>query len=141
MGRETILTTDPSVADEICRLVEEGSPVVDACDIVGIAPATYCNWVNKGKAGESPYVEFLERFRRARANGRKFHVDVIRKAGPDDWRASAFFLERSDPKHWGRQEKLRQEISGPNGSPIPVDISATIDQIYDDDCDSEADAS
>lgn len=78
----------------------------------GVTETTYHNWIECGKAGESPFLEFVEFTREARASGRKYHASNIKHAASEDWRASSFFLERSDPDHWGRSEKVKQETSG-----------------------------
>jgi hypothetical protein len=32
------------------------------------------------------------------------------RRGVDNWQARAWYLERSDPKHWGRKDKLEKVI-------------------------------
>jgi len=44
---------------------------------------------------------------------RKFHLG--------DWRASAFYLERTAPLRWGRRQTV--EVSGPEGGPMQVEAS------------------
>jgi hypothetical protein len=42
---------------------------------------------------------------------------------PDDWKAAAFYLERTDPENWGRS--TRHEHSGPDGTPIRHEAAPT----------------
>lgn len=110
MARPTDCTDDVTI--EIAGALELGLSIADACALGGIAESTYHDWVDRGKAGESPFAEFSELTREARANGRRYHARIIRQAAPDDWRAASFFLERSDPDQWGRSEKVKAEASG-----------------------------
>jgi hypothetical protein len=47
---------------------------------------------------------------------------------PPDWKASAFWLERVEAKQFGPTQK--NELSGPGGGKIPVEITSHIDRIY-----------
>ncbi len=49
-------------------------------------------------------------------------IATIRRAMPDDWKAAAFYLERTDPQNWGRS--TRHEHSGPEGGAIPAEVTA-----------------
>jgi hypothetical protein len=120
MARPTELNDD--VALKIAGFLEEGNSISDSCAMVGVAEQTYHNWIARGETGEEPFLGFLGLTRAARAKGRNYHVKIIKDAAVDDWRASSFFLERSDPDHWGRQEKIKQEVSGKNGEPLPISV-------------------
>jgi hypothetical protein len=96
--------------------------------MAGIAESTYHRWIERGEAGESPFREFSELTRASRAEARSKHVRTIRKAGREgDWKAAAWFLERSDRANWGRTVDAKVEHSGPNGGPIEIDVSKLTD--------------
>jgi hypothetical protein len=57
---------------------------------------------------------------RARADARVGAIATIRRAMPEDWKAAAFYLERTDPANWGR--RTAHEHSGPKGEPIDARI-------------------
>ncbi len=99
---------------EVAAALELGLSIADACALAGITTMTFRNWARRGKAGEEPFLSFFALIREARAQGRKKHAQAITVAAADDWRAAAFFLERSDPKKWGRREKTEvdQKSSG-----------------------------
>ena len=103
MARPTDLTD--ALAIEVARHLIDGSSIADACALTGIGESTYHQWIARGAAGESPFAEFAELTRAARAEGRKHYVAVIRAASFADWRAAAFALERMDPANWGRQDR------------------------------------
>ena len=59
---------------------------------------------------------------------------MIRRAMSDDWRAAAFYLERTDPKRWGR--RTSHELQGPEGGPIQLDEPRTdLSRLSDDQLD------
>jgi hypothetical protein len=103
VARPTDLTEALSI--EVARHLIDGCSIADACALTGIGESTYHQWVARGAAGESPFAEFAELTRAARAEGRQHHVRAIRSATADDWKAAAWFLERSDPANWGRQDR------------------------------------
>jgi hypothetical protein len=53
---------------------------------------------------------------RAKAQAVKDSVKVIKEAGPKNWQAAAWWLERTQPRDYGRQQRI--EHSGPDGGPI-----------------------
>lgn len=46
------------------------------------------------------------------------------KRTPPDWRAAAWYLERQHPLHFGRQNQVQMELSGPGGGPVEVKVDA-----------------
>ena len=66
--------------------------------------------------------QFSQAVTRARADARVGAIATIRRAMPDDWKAAAFYLERTDPQSWGRS--TRHEHSGPAGAPIGTEETA-----------------
>lgn len=124
MARPCELTDDLSI--EIARHLIEGLSIADACALSGISERSYHNWIARGEDGEEPFVQFVLLTRAARAEGRQKHVRTIGNASSSgDWKAAAFFLERSDPANWGRKDELKAEHSGPDGGPIPLDVDVT----------------
>lgn len=116
-GRKLTLTEDLKI--NICRILEDGTTVKDACAIVGIGQSTYFEWVAIGNAyrnGENHermpkriadremFAEFAEATTRARAKMRHDIVKVLgARARAGDVPAATFLLERSDPEQWGKR--------------------------------------
>ena len=70
-----------------------------------------------------PFLEFSEAVKKARAEAEGAHIRNIRKAADNGvWQASAWFLERSHPKKWGKRNTLELNSGSPD-EPIQFDIS------------------
>lgn len=132
MGRPTKLTAD--VQARIVEAINAGNYQETAAAYAGIAPAAFYAWMSRGRAerdritnGHKPdktearYLEFTEAVERARSVAEMRHVLNITKAAETDgtWQASAWWLERSFPKRWGRQARV--EVTGTDGGPIQVE--------------------
>jgi len=59
-------------------------------------------------------------------------VSGIMAAGRRNWTAYAWYLERKFPDRWGRKDKLQQEISGPNGQPVEVEMEVDLSCLSDE---------
>lgn len=140
MGRKTKLTdvillpdgkggqTPRRRADVIIERVKAGIPYETAAESSGVDGATFYRWMAQGadhfedgkevKARE-PYRGFRGAVTRARAEAEAAMVAIIQQAAPKDWRAAAFFLERSRPANWRRRDTVHQ--AGPaEGDPTPA---------------------
>ena len=128
MARPTKLTQEK--IDEICNWLKLGYYQEDAATMAGISASTYYDWMKRGddhqKALESGdpsslpaimedgevevvnmYSEFSEAVKKARAEAEGAHLRNIRRAADNGtWQASAWWLERSFPKKWGKRSTL-----------------------------------
>ena len=69
-----------------------------------------------------PFLEFSEAVKKARAEAEGAHIRNIRKAADNGvWQASAWFLERSHPKKWGKRSQL--DVIADNDEPVQFEIS------------------
>ena len=131
MGRPTKLTED--LLEELCQHLEDGNAIATACDLVGISERVYHKWQARGKEevervaedgrrrvrkDERRYVQFVQATTRARAAAVQKRVSNIRDAASEDWRASAWLLERMKPEEWGKTQK--HEHMGEGGGPLRV---------------------
>jgi len=148
MARPTKLTY--KLIEEISNWLKMGYYQEDAAVMVGISPSTYYDWMKKGEQsfeemsnmmlGDGSekndvalditddieivdmYMEFSEAVKKARAEAEGAHIRNIRRASDNGvWQASAWWLERSFPKKWGKRSSL--EIGGEGGEPIKFQIS------------------
>ena len=69
-----------------------------------------------------PFMEFSEAVKKARAEAEGAHIKNIRKAADNGvWQASAWFLERSHPKKWGKRSQL--DLVAENDEPVQFEIT------------------
>lgn len=105
MPRRTRLT--PEVSKALCDAVRDGCFLSHAASIVGVSAATVHEWIRRGEGNDDrsavePYATFATAVRQARAEAEFEMVGVINRAAEDgQWRAAAWWLERSNPEAWG----------------------------------------
>ncbi len=128
MARPTKLTHD--VIEDICNWLKLGYYQEDAATMAGISASTFYDWMKKGDEGQKAlesgtssslpaiqedseieivnmYSEFSEAVKKARAEAEGAHLRNIRRAADNGtWQASAWWLERSFPKKWGKRNTL-----------------------------------
>lgn len=114
-GRRSLLT--PELEKQILDLVGAGNYYDDACEAAGFSHKTLYRWLEFAERPNAPakYRELRDKLQRARAQGRTVHVTFLRLHAEKDWKASAFFLERSDPARWGRRDVVQHEGSLEHG--------------------------
>ena len=123
MARTTKLTSE--LTQKIVTAIRAGNYAKVAAALVGISEATYYSWLEQAKKPDaSPeLLEFLESIERAEALAEIDSVTRIRQAADNGtWQAASWLLERKHGERWGRNDKVRQEISGPNGTPLTLSI-------------------
>ena len=109
-GRHTKLT--PELQQKLVELIAAGNYVVTACRYVGISDDTYARWRERGRTEATGiYAEFAAAITRAEAQAEARAVALVAKAIPDDWRAGAHFLERRYADRWGRQDRMKAEVT------------------------------
>lgn len=115
-GQPTKFT--PKTKEKILKAIRLGLSITKACNIAGIEYNTYRNWETKALYDKEPdYVDFFQECERAKDEREAFHLNQIVQASRDGtWQASAWFLERSLPQVYGRQNKV--ELTGKDGGPI-----------------------
>jgi hypothetical protein len=129
IGRRTICT--PELTEQICQILRAGNYVCAACDYVGISERVYYQWAERGQAeldrlgdpkvkpkdSEAPFVHFVQSVTRAKSQAEIQSVARIRKAAEEDWKADAWYLERSHQQRWGRT-RVEIEHSGKIGREV-----------------------
>ena len=104
-GRPTKLTD--ALSARIILTIRAGNYLETAAAVNGIGESTLHSWLEKGRRGRRPYVEFLESVEKARAASEAAALKVIKDAMPENWQAAAWYLERSRPDRWGKRIDLR----------------------------------
>lgn len=117
-GRPTLLT--PEVIEEVRRILPVCLYLETVASYLGICRETLRQWLKRGQRErnrqrknpksknclkESIYVEFLDTYKKALAEGEIHDTGVIKKASQESWQAAAWRLERRFPSRWGRKDK------------------------------------
>jgi hypothetical protein len=139
VGRRLALTAE--VFDRIVSAVKGGSYLDDAAAYAGISERTLYLWLARGREAEQALEEgqpltddealllqFSQAIQKARADAVIRNVTLIQNAAQQgSWQAAAWYLERTNPRKWGRTETV--EIGIPEERQIePSDIAALLDQ-------------
>lgn len=114
-----------AIADELGALLRRGLTQTDACDAASLPRSTFYAWLAKAKdireelpdpipaarikkltVEELRLLDFLDVVTGARARAKGDALTAIRGAMFDDWRAAAWFLERSFPEEYGRRDHI-----------------------------------
>jgi hypothetical protein len=123
MARPTKLTKE--VTDKICLAIRAGNYAKVAAAMAGVGETTYYRWLELSEESNAKkeYREFRESIERAEAEAEVAAIARIRQAADNgDWKAAGWYLERKHGERWGRNDKLRQEITGANGEPIALSL-------------------
>lgn len=109
IGRPSKLT--PALQNEIVKLLSEGNFVETVCDYVGLHKDTFYEWQRRGERAWQVdiepvnYVAFSDAVKKAIAEVEKDTITDLR-AGPLNWQAKAWWLERRHPDKWGNRQKV-----------------------------------
>jgi hypothetical protein len=103
-----VMKLDQATVKTLLDGIASGLPKEYACNNAGISKTTFYNWL---KEGETHIVEgtkslkrkLAERLPFAEAENIRHHVMHINVCSETEWRASAWFLERSHPAHFGKR--------------------------------------
>ena len=123
MARPSKLTQE--LTDRIVLAIRAGNYSKVAAEMAGIGETTFYRWMELGAKEDATkqYREFRESIKRAEAEAEVRSVALIRQAADSGtWQAAAWYLERKHGDRWGRNDKIRQEVSGPDGKPVPLSL-------------------
>lgn len=138
-GRTPLL--NPTTQERIVSAVRSGAYLDDAAALAGVGRSTLFLWLSEGKKAQQKEenaekltdrdrlcLDFLDAVESARAEAQLRNVAIIQKAANEGtWQAAAWFLERTNPKKWGRYETV--EIGVAEDRPVEVsEIASLLDQ-------------
>lgn len=136
LGRPTILT--PELTTEIRDYIRGGMTQREAAQRAGIHEGTFRRWIAVGRnyaehhqthntpppnAGPNDhhYATFFATIMQARAEAEGLFIGVIREAARNaEWKAAAWWLERSIPERWGKRDHMT--LAGDSNEPVTVQI-------------------
>jgi hypothetical protein len=138
-GRRALLT--PELTAEIVRRLAIGAYVNDVMESLGLDRSTFWAWRERGEADQGAgkdtiFSDFADASKRARAEARIAAVGYVRAAMPNDWRAAMTFLERTDPEHWSRRQRVEHSghvqtttVEIPDDHARMVEVAQTLREI------------
>jgi transposase len=107
--RPPMFAADPRLAKKIVKYIRAGYPYTTVCRAVGVSRETFLQWLQRGKDGHPVYQAFYERVCRAEAKAEMDVLESLSQHQKDEWKVSAWKLERRWPEHWGRRDAFRAE--------------------------------
>ena len=138
-GRIPLL--NQQIQDNIVSAVRAGAYLDDAAAMSGISRHALFEWLAKGRDAhqkadqghelsdrETLYADFTDAVETARAEAQLRNVAIIQKAANEGtWQAAAWYLERTNPRKWGRHETF--EVGTTDDRPVEVsEIASLLDQ-------------
>ncbi len=97
--------------DILLEFIGEGMTIDSACYAAGISRKTYYLWRDQGKKDlesgvKSLQQELFEGVPQALALNELAHLRIIMAAGKKNWKACAWYLERTRPERYGRRKPM-----------------------------------
>ena len=111
MPRPSKLT--PERAEKIYAMIRQGCTREVAARYAGIDDSTLYRCASRGEKPNAPriYREFFEGLEKADAEAEARAIEAIMQAAETDWRAAAWWLERTRPHKYGRRAEVTHEPS------------------------------
>ena len=106
----------------LMRALKAGNTKKDACNLASISEQTFYRWLREGEDApkDSQAYQFCESVKKSISEARNRNVVFIQKHASNNWQAAAWYLERSDPEHWGKRDKV--EMTGKDGEAMEMSI-------------------
>ena len=112
-GRIPNLEKFPEVIAKLLELIEAGCSTRHACDLIGLSEPVLYEWIAKGKrpGSKQVYADLANSIKEARRKFTLHHLGTIKRAGQQSWQASAWALERNNPREFGSAEvQIRSKL-------------------------------
>lgn len=120
-GRPSKLTAE--LIEKVASIVRAGNYLDTAARFCGVSRVSFHEWMKRGHAQKRGiYREFLNAMEEAQAAADVRDHLRITKASEKDWRAAVEHLKLRNQSRYGAR---RLEVSGPDGSPVQVESSAS----------------
>jgi len=119
----------PEVHEKIVEGVREGQSKTMAFKLSGVNPDTVFDWMRQGREQPEEYPHLAKLYQDvefAKAEAEAEALADIKTAGKQDakyWQARAWYLERTNPKEFGRQENLKIEDDRP---PVQINLNQVV---------------
>lgn len=106
------LKLNKTLQKNICDDIKQGVPMTHAAVMNGIHKTTFYDWINKGKEETSGvFRDFYQAVEEAKSVAIGLRVKRIYQAGETNWQSDAWWLERVDPEHFGRKDRVQLDAN------------------------------
>ena len=124
LGRPCLLTKDREA--KLLKAIEEGMPLKQSAMLAGICYETMNRWRKNGESESArpEFRQFCQALERSQAIAMQLLVERVSQAGKNDWRASAWMLERRYPEEFGKPDERQKE--GPQGRVVITDVDCEV---------------
>jgi hypothetical protein len=116
----------PEVHEKVREALDAGAYQRDAATFAGVSVRTFYAWLQRGREAaealergepvesvDRDLAAFLHMVEGSRVRVAVDLLTVVQDAARKDWRAAAWFLERSYPEQWGKREPGKPGTSDP----------------------------
>lgn len=107
-GRISFLNEESEAT--ILECLSAGTTLKTAYQAAGISERVFMKWMQKGRAGQEPYVQFVQKVKTAQGKCKRSLVGIIRKASKKTWTAAAWLLERVNDDEYGSNHRELKEL-------------------------------
>lgn len=139
--------------DACLEAARAGLSLKRTAQYVGVGERTIKDWLARGRSAieaseetgapileeEVRFASFAKDWEQAQSSAVARNLTLIQQAATADWRAAAWYLERSHPDEFGRSNRV--EVSGPVGGPMElhsehvvvgqIDVAVALDVLSD----------
>ena len=88
-------------------MIGQGLPNKKACEACGIDESTFYRWLREGEKESKANLknQLNQSIKKASANFELTHLTNIKKFSNEDWKASAWLLERRNPNEYSLKNR------------------------------------
>ena len=126
-GRRPLIL-DGAVRRQVLDSVRLGAYLWVAANAAGITERTLMYWLQKGREGIEPYVQFFQEIEQSLAFARLSAETRVQRDNPLAWLRVGPGRERPGRPGW-TEEVQRVEVTGKDGEPIKVDLRLSDDEL------------
>ena len=117
--------------DQAVELAGNGMPNKDICKVVGIDTSTLYGWLRDPKTANQ--IHLSHSMEKARGMRKAYHLKNINEQASNDWKASAWYLERTEPMDYSlsqaRFAKMVEQHERDHPRPV-LDTSLLVPPAY-----------
>ena len=119
------------ITQAICENIRDSAPRRAAVVLAGIRYETYCEWIERAKNGEQPFLDFSDKIDKAELEKQKELMGKWETHCDNDWRAIDRFLQVRFKDEFGEKSHGGLQVSAENVliiSPQPCDTAEEWEQ-------------